>query len=70
MEAQLINERSFWKQLNGSVIVSEHQASQFQVTPPSLSLNNDDFLLQSSSRLLLNTLNWIKSSNGAFKLFE
>lgn len=50
-------------------MVSEAQA-QFSVQPlPTLPISGN-FVLQSASRLLLNSFDWIRSSNSAFKLLD
>ena len=68
LNTQLNTERKFRQQLDGNVMVDEDQA-QFSV--PALSLPfNENIILQLASRLLLNSFDWIKSRNNAFKLLE
>lgn len=49
-------------------MIDEQQAN-FKIPQPKLSFG-DNFILKSASCLLLNSFEWIKTSNNAFKLLE
>ncbi len=57
-----------WKLLDNKMMVEESQ-SNFKLPQTNISLS-ENFLLKLASSLLLNTFEWIKSSNNAFKLLE
>ena len=66
LNTQLSTEKKYREQLNGQCLVSETQA---QFTVPLLALPfSENIILQTASRLLFITFDWIKSSNQAFKL--
>jgi hypothetical protein len=65
---QTIYEKRNWELLNGKVMVDEKQV-HFNISPSMLPFS-DNFILQSTSRLLLCSFDWIKNSNNAFKLLE
>ena len=50
-------------------MVTELQA-KFSIPPLSTIPFGENLVLQSASRLLLNSFEWIKTSNSAFKLLE
>ncbi len=68
LDTHLTIEKNYWKLLNNQQMVDEQQAS-FTIPQPKLSFS-DNFILKTASCLLLNSLEWIKSSNNAFKLLE
>lgn len=67
-EIDLNSERKYWQQLNGKRMVDESQCL-FEIAPPLLPFS-ENFIIQATSRLLLHTFEWVKSSNNAFKLLE
>lgn len=77
LETQIANEKKYMQEfLSGesttstTPMVSETQAAEFVVEPPTLPPFSSNFISQSLSRLLLYTFDWIKSSNNAFKLLK
>ncbi len=69
LNTELNIEKTHWAKLGGLSMVNEMQI-EFSI-PPSPSLPfTENFVLQSASRLLLNSFDWIKSSNNAFKLLD
>lgn len=69
LNTQLTAEKTYWEKLNGASMVDRDQI-EFSI-PPSPSLPfTENFVLQSASRLLLNSFEWIKASNNAFKLLD
>lgn len=69
LNTQLTAEKTHWAKLNGVSMVDGDQID-FSIPPaPSLPFT-ENFVLQSASRLLLNSLEWIKASNNAFKLLD
>ena len=69
INTQLTLEKKYWEQLNGQPMVNEEEA-KFSIPPLPAIPFTDNFVLQSASRLLLNSFDWIKSSNKIFKLLE
>ena len=66
LNTQLNTEKKYRDQLKGQCLVNEAQA---QFTVPVLSLPfSENIILQTASRLLFITFDWIKNSNHAFKL--
>ncbi|CAF0876403.1 unnamed protein product [Brachionus calyciflorus] len=68
LQTELNNEKKYWEQLKGQNMVSESQA-EFSISAPILPFS-ENFILQSASRLLLQSFEWIKNSNNAFKLLD
>nr|ASL70608.1 nuclear receptor [Brachionus koreanus] len=68
MQTELANEKKIWEQLNGENMVNEEQ-TEFSISAPILPFS-ENFILQSASRLLLQSFEWVKSSNNAFKLLD
>ena len=63
------NEKKYWSQINGPLL-NESQ-SKFSILPPGpipITFSNK-FICESASRLLFESVSWIKS-NSAFKLIE
>ena len=69
LNTQLNQEKKYWSDLNGAPMVTELQA-KFSIPPLSSIPFGENLVLQSASRLLLNSFEWIKTSNSAFKLLE
>lgn len=76
LETQIANEKKYLQEFfsggetTTAAMVSESQAAEFVVEPPTLPPFSSNFISQSLSRLLLYTFDWIKSSNNAFKLLK
>lgn len=68
LETKLTLEKKYWKLLNNQLMVEECQAN-FKLPQSTLKFG-DNFILKSASSLLLNSFEWIKSSNNAFKLLD
>ncbi|RNA40954.1 nuclear receptor subfamily 2 group C member 2 isoform X2, partial [Brachionus plicatilis] len=68
LQTELANEKKIWDQLNGENMVNEQQA-EFSISAPILPFS-ENFILQSASRLLLQSFEWVKNSNNAFKLLD
>lgn len=68
LQTELANEKKIWEQLNGQNMVNELQV-EFSISAPILPFS-ENFILQSASRLLLQSFEWVKNSNNAFKLLE
>lgn len=69
LNTQLTAEKTHWAKLNGVSMVDGDQID-FSIQPSPSVPFTENFVLQSASRLLLNSLEWIKSSNNAFKLLD
>nr|ASL70497.1 nuclear receptor [Brachionus rotundiformis] len=68
LQTELANEKKIWEQLNGENMVNEQQV-EFSISAPILPFS-ENFILQSASRLLLQSFEWVKNSNNAFKLLD
>ena len=68
LNTQLNTERKYRELLKGQCLVNESQA---HFTVPVLALPfSENIILQTASRLLFLTFDWIKDSNHAFKLLR
>ncbi len=68
LNTQLNTERKYRELLKGQCLVNEAQA---HFTVPVLALPfSENIILQTASRLLFLTFDWIKDSNHAFKLLR
>ncbi len=71
LKTRLKCEKSYWKLLNENKMCDSYQASSFKLPQLLNSIKfGENFILKSASSLLLNSLEWVKNSNNAFKLFE
>ncbi len=83
LSALLSNQKKHWQQFHHNddrnnqqqmmMIMIEDDQAMFNIQAPDtagLPLITDNLILQSTSRLLLYSFDWIKNSNNAFKLLE